>query len=66
MPEIYDRLSPTLEKIETLAHLRPLLPTDAEYGVTMAVLMEIISDYSCKLRRDLNALGEYQGPSGRR
>lgn len=41
--------------------LSPLLETDQEYGITLAVLMDCISDYAFKPRKTLNALAQEGG-----
>jgi hypothetical protein len=54
----HGELSPIVEKLEVLTRLSPLLETDAEYAMTLAVIADITHDYVCKLRRTLEALAE--------
>jgi uncharacterized protein YeeX (DUF496 family) len=54
--DIHNKLDPALVKIELLTRLSPLLPTDKEYAETLGLIIEMVSDYTSQMRRDLDKI----------
>jgi hypothetical protein len=54
----YSVLSPTVEKLETLCRLSPLLDSDREQAQVLSVLTHIMADYVSQLRGALETLAK--------
>ena len=54
----YDVLSPTVQKLEILCRLSPLLDSDREQVQVLSVLTQIIADYVSQLRGTLETLAK--------
>jgi hypothetical protein len=54
----YGVLSPTVEKLELLCRLSPLLDSDREQAQVLSVLTHIMADYVSQLRGALETLAK--------
>ena len=54
----YDVLSPTVQKLEILCRLSPMLDSDREQAQVLSVLTQIIADYVSQLRGALETLAK--------
>jgi hypothetical protein len=61
----YPRLNGPVEKIEVLSRLAPVLESDEQQAYTLAVLLEVVADYTSQIRRVLNELAPLKARKGR-
>jgi hypothetical protein len=58
----HNRLSPILEKLETVLSLQLCIEKDEQMALTLSILFDIASDYAGMLRRALTTLVEEAHP----